>query len=224
MCEKTLPRIEWKYNYGLDILFNVLLRIKYCNSFFDMKTSHLFISYGEILQMILKKFPLKYALQEISQLPQGEKLVTVLTHFCNLPRKDMSVIESVCASYFIKEKEKLLLLDTLTQRDWPRQPFVVYLFSVKRGQSFVVGETSAIFENTFFIPFQKKKPFMDSVTHELIHFKVADIFEDTLLSKYQRFIAQEVAVRLLDIYLNREIGRNENIFLKKVEIAALGEL
>lgn len=224
MCERTLPEIEWKYRYGLDVLFHAVHEIKYCgNSPVDVENSQLFVHYSTVLQPILKRLPFKDALQEISQLPQGEILVRVLTYFCDLPREDMSKVEPVCVCYYAKEKEKLLMLDKIAQREWPRQPFEVYILSVKAGQSFIVGRTSSIFENVFFIPFQKKS-FMDSVTHELIHFKIADMVENLFTDAYQKIIAQEVAVRLLDIYLNKKIGRHDNIFYKKVEMAALGEL
>jgi hypothetical protein len=37
MCSGVLPTIELKYNYGIDVLFNALYNIKYCNTFLIKK-------------------------------------------------------------------------------------------------------------------------------------------------------------------------------------------
>ena len=223
MCERTLPQIKWKYNYGIDVLFYAIREVTYSNAPVDFDVSQ-FVNYSTILQMILKESSFENALTDILCLPQGEKLVNVLIEFCRLPKKDIVMFESACSHYLMKEKEKLLLLNRIMSRKWPAQPFEVYILSREAGQ-FNVGRTSPVFERTFFIPFQKRETFTDSVTHELIHFMIDTIFEKDLFTDlYQRIIAQEVVVRLLDIHLNKALGRNENIFYKKIEMAALGYL
>lgn len=225
MCDGALPRITWEYNYGIDVLFYALREISYHDSPFDSGVAQTFVKCSPLLQVILKGSPLECALSDILCLPQGESLVKILTHYCSLPRKDVNMFEPICNHYVEKEKEKLFFLDKVTQKKWPEKPFEVYILSKEAGKSFSVGRTSSLFERTFFIPFHKEKAFVNSLTHELIHFKINNIFEeDSFTSSYQRVIAQEVAVRLVDMYVNRAIKRSENIFFKKVEMAALGHL
>jgi hypothetical protein len=222
MYEGTLPRMEWKYNYGIDVLFSALKKSRATRTP-RTKALQRVADYSTVLELILKESPFRNALADIQGLPHGEELVNELVQFCTLPRKDIALFESVYSHYLINEKEKLLLLDRTIQREWPIQPFEVYFLSGRAGQVFNVGRTSFVSERTFFIPFRKRKAFMDSVTHELIHFKVNNIFKKDLFSNpYQRFIAQEVAVRVLDVYLNRVLDRKENISYKKIEMAALG--
>ena len=181
----------------------------------------MFVSYSTVLEVILKKLPFTCALQDICSLPQGETLLDIFQHFCNFPSANISAFNHVCVDYYKKEKKKLLLLDEGITQPWPPFPFEVYILTVK-NQSFAVGKTSSISDNTFFIPFKGEKSFINSVTHELIHFKISHSFDNVFLHSCQKVIAQEIAVRLIDIHLNNRIKRAESLSYKTLEMAALG--
>lgn len=148
MCKKVLPRIEWKYNYGIDVLFNALRNLKYGNTSIDREKLDLFVSYSTVLEVILRKLPFTCALQDICSLPQGETLLDIFQHFCNFPSTNISAFNHVCADYYKKEKKKLLLLDEGITQPWPPFPFEVYILTV-RNQSFAVGKTSSISDNIY---------------------------------------------------------------------------
>lgn len=67
MYEGTLPRIEWKYNYGIDVLFSALREISY-NKDSPPRTKALqrVADCSTVLELILKKSLFRNALVDIA--------------------------------------------------------------------------------------------------------------------------------------------------------------